>query len=107
MPRRGQGAAVPENRRLALVGDTDSGRPVSGARQRLTAGRQGRLPDLLRLVFHPAGPGEMLRELLVATTHDPGVLGHQQGRHPGRAGVDRKDAHEGDRPTVETFMVGP
>ena len=89
--RSGERGPVPEHRRLALVGESDGGHGLPG--QRLAAGGQRRLPDLLRLVLHPARPREVLRELLVAAGDHAAALVDDQSRHTGRAGVDRKDGH--------------
>ena len=54
------GRALPQHRRLALVGDADRGdRPVRGG-GRFTAGRDDAPPDLLRVVLDPAGLRIML-----------------------------------------------
>ena len=92
--RGGQRRPVPEHGGLALVGEADGGDAAAVvAAQRLAARGQRRLPDLLRLVLHPAGPGEVLRELLVpAGHHAAGLVDHQRG-DAGRAGIDRDDGH--------------
>ena len=85
---RVQGAAVPDDGGLALVGDADAGRLLVGAGQRLAAGGDGRRPDVVGLVLDPAGAGEQLRELAVAAGQDVAVLAHDQRGHPGRSCVD-------------------
>ena len=94
--RGAQGLAVPQQHRLALVGDADAGEvglaavPVGEA----VAGRlEGGLPDLLRGVLDPAGLGEVLAELLVAPGGDGPVRGHHERRHARRTCVDGEDAH--------------
>ena len=90
--RRGEGATVPEHRCLALVGDAD--RDGCGlVAQCVAAGRQRRLPDLLRGMLDPAGLREVLRELLVAAARDPAVLSDGQCGDPGRSCVDGEDSH--------------
>ena len=67
-PRRAEGLAVPQQDRLALVGDAD--RPAARAASYLLSGAagglEGRLPDLLGRVLDPARLREVLGELLVA-----------------------------------------
>ena len=93
-PRRPQRLAVPEQDRLALVGDADRLQLGGVVRRQRVAGRlQGGLPDLLGRVLDPAGLGEVLRELLVALGRDLAVLGHHDGGDAGGAGVDGQDAH--------------
>src|SRR4029453_3516878 len=48
----------------------------------------GRLPAPPRRVLDPARPGEVLRELLVPPGRDRPVVGDDDGRDAGRAGVD-------------------
>ena len=62
----------------------------------VAGGLQGRLPDLLRGVLDPAGPREVLGELLVAPGRDPAVGGDDQRGDAGGAGVDGEDAHRAD-----------
>ena len=55
------GLAVPDDRRLALVGDADGGdvlRPDVRAAERLDRDADLRRPDFLRVVLDPAGPRE-------------------------------------------------
>ena len=92
-PGRVQGAPVPDDGGLALVGDPDAGRLLVGAGQRLAAGGDGRRPDVVGLVLDPAGAGEQLRELPVAAGQDVALLAHDQRGHPGRPCVDGQHWH--------------
>ena len=92
-PGRLAGAPVPDDGGLALVGDPDAGGLRVGAGERLTAGGDGRRPDVLRLVLDPAGAGEELGELAIAAGQDVAVLTDDQRGHPGRTCVDGEDGH--------------
>ena len=63
------GLAVPDDGRLALVGDADGGdvrrRASPRAAERLDGDADLRRPDLLRVVLDPAGLRKDLRELLL------------------------------------------
>src|SRR3972149_5107151 len=91
--RVGDGAAraVPDERRLALVGDADGG-DVAGVggrfRQRLAGGLDLGPPDRLRVVLHPAGARVYLLERLL-------------GGGDGRAGAVEQDGAGGGRALVE------
>src|SRR5207253_10208366 len=87
------GCAVPEQGRLALVRDPDR-REVARGDPRVDEGRGRRLldalPDLLRVVLDPAGPGEVLRKLRVAAAADGELrVDDEAGRARG-ALVDRE-----------------
>ena len=73
--------AIPEQRGFALVGDADR-RHVRRADLLLIQHRAGhvalRAPDVMRIVFHPAGFGEMLRRIPAARPRSAGRL-HQTG----------------------------
>jgi hypothetical protein len=93
--RDGQaGAAVPHDRRLALVRDPDAGEVAaaqSGAVQRRLDDRPRALPDLQRIVLDPAGARQDLRVLqLVARDLGACRVEHQEPRARG-AVVDRPD----------------
>jgi hypothetical protein len=89
--RSSERGPVPEHGGLALVGESDGRHGLPG--QRLAAGGQRRLPDLLGLVLDPARPREVLRELLVAAGRDAAALVDDQRGHAGGPGVDREDGH--------------
>src|SRR5581483_12156499 len=71
---RAAGGALPQERRLALVGDADR-RNVAGGRagglERALRGIELRRPDRLRVVRDPAGPRVDLRELDRRLRHRP------------------------------------
>ncbi len=88
------GAPVPGDHRLPLVGYTDGDRGSAGIAQPSRHFGQRGLhcrPDLVRIVLHPAGTGEVLGELGVGAVdyRAPGI--HRQGPNPGGAGVDGDD----------------
>ncbi len=105
--RGAEGLAVPEDDGLALVGDADAPQLAAvDLRQRLPRGLERRLPDLLGRVLDPAGPGEVLGELLVAPGDDlAGRRDDDRGDARG-AGVDREDGagtgHRVDRTMSST-----
>ncbi len=85
------GAAIPDHRGLALVGDADGGDPGgahAGSSERFARRRERIAPDILRVVLHPAGRRIMLLEL---TLRDGDVLRrvveHDAARR-GRALID-------------------
>ncbi len=86
--------AVPQQGRLALIGDADGGEVAprqSGAAQRLGDHRLGVAPDFDRIVFHPAGHGIDLPVLVLR--HGDGIAGtveHDEAG-AGRALVDGAD----------------
>jgi hypothetical protein len=86
------GAAVPHDRRLALVRDADGGergRFHLGFPQRLPRDRERDAPDLLGVVLHPAGLRVVLLELRVAAPGDPPAPVEDEHRRARRALVDR------------------
>src|SRR5205823_4122295 len=95
--RRVDGAkrfALPEQRGLALVRDADRGqitRADATLFERLGARVEERDPPVARVVLHPSGPRERLRELTVALGTYVAGLVDQQRRHAGRARVDAED----------------
>src|SRR5437016_4768482 len=90
--------AAPQDGRLALVRDAE--RPdvaVARARPaaRLAQHAQRHLPDLLRIVLHPPGPGIVLRELGIgAPDNAPETVDDEHGRAR-RALIDRDDVGHG------------
>ena len=61
---------VPDYRGLALVGDADAGWFFTVALDRAFDRAQGGLPDLLRVVLHPAGLRKVLLKFGIATRKD-------------------------------------
>src|SRR5690606_8282264 len=84
-------AAIPHDRRLALVRDADRGH-VGGGRarlgQRLARRAQLAVPDLRGIVLDPAGLREVLRELVLRDRGDPAVALEEQRARGGRALVE-------------------
>ncbi len=100
---------VPDHRRLALVGDADGGdlaRRGAGLVERLAAGRERRLPQVLRLVLHPARGREVLRELALRHGGDGGVGPEEDGPRGGGALVDGENVGgQGMFPPVRLLAV--
>ena len=89
---RFQRRAVPDDRRLSLVRDADRGtvaRTHPGRVERRARGDQSGLPDLVRVVLDPAGPGEMLLELAIPAAFDLRAVGDDERFNAGGACVDR------------------
>ncbi len=92
------GGAVPEQRRLALVGDAQ-GAELVGAQSGL--GERARHhglhlgPDLGGVVLHPAGPGEDLAVLALVDGDDRAVTVEDDATARCRALVDRGDVRAG------------
>src|SRR5262249_48320423 len=87
---------LPEDRRLALVGDADRLELAgldAGSRQRLGHYPQALPPDLLGIVGDPAGLGVVLRDLGIRPAPDRSGVVEDQGGAPRRALVDGQ--HEG------------
>ena len=92
---RPSGRALPQHRRLALIGDADGGdvaRRDAGLRHRLAADGDGVAPNLLGVVLDPA----VLRDNIARSSrcavaaHAPAVV-EQQRAARGRALVDGED----------------
>ena len=87
------GGALPDDRRLALVGDADRRDLVAGGvgpRERLADHEPGVLPDLGGVVLDPAGAGEQLRVLALAGRGDASLRGDEHGTGARGALVDRQ-----------------
>ena len=114
--------AVPEQHRLALVGDADGGR--QGVAGRLAQHRDAGLPDLFRVVLHPAGRRVDLAKL--ALGHPERRAGDVEQDRAGRGGAlvegeqERAGRHDGhasphfspgsrpaSRPGVRSARSGP
>jgi hypothetical protein len=90
---RAPGGALPQQRRLALVGDADGNdiaRAGIGVAQHGAAGGKRRRPQIFRLVLDLAVGRKMLREFLLGNRRDRGVGAKQHGARRGRALVDRQ-----------------
>ena len=97
--RRRQRDAIPEHHGLPLVRDADGlhADAVPGRAQRRARNPHGHPPDLLGVVLHPAGSGEVLGELRIAATQDASVARHHQRGRARRPLVEcqnrRRPAH--------------
>ena len=78
------GPAVPDDRRLALIGDADGGDvsgPQSGAGQRRPGDFELAGPNLQRVMLDPAGLGKVLGKLLLGAGADcPRVIKQDRAR---------------------------
>ncbi len=86
--------AVPHHDRFSLVGDADPGQRLHlqpRVRDRHAGDAPGHVPDLLGVVLHQAGAGEVLRELAVRPSADLAVPVDDQAGDAGGAFVDRQD----------------
>jgi hypothetical protein len=86
--------AIPEDRRLALVGEADGGQVRGGnARpgQGLAGHRELRGPDGLGVVLHLSGSGKDLRQLLLGGTHGAAIAAEDDGAAAGGALVEGQD----------------
>ena len=91
---RATGPPVPGHHRLALVGDAQGGGHPPGPLQ--AAGHVGerlahQRPDLVGVVLHPAGPGEVLGQLAVGPVDLGTAPVEHLGPDAGGAGVDGDD----------------
>jgi hypothetical protein len=95
------GAPVPDDGRLALVGDADRGdRRLPEAVEQVGERGGDRFPDVDGVVLHPPRPGEVLGELPVGEPGRPAVLVQGEAADAGRPGVDRDDHGHGPRTLV-------
>ncbi len=86
--------AVPEDHRLALIGDPepgDVGRGQVAGFQRRVHRDLDRAPDLRRVVLHPSRLRIVLFDLPVRPAHYLTVPVHGEHRRPGRALIDGED----------------
>ena len=92
-PDRLAGLPVPDDDRLALVGDAErgDGRGLdAGLADRRAHDADDARPDLLGVMLDPAGSREVLRELLLRHRHDPHRPVEDDRARRGRALVDGK-----------------
>ena len=85
------GRLLPEDRRLALVGDADRGdvgRRRAGARERFARGGELRLPDRLGIVLDVAWRRKDLRKLLLRDGDDAAVAAKDDRPAGGRALIE-------------------
>ena len=83
--------ALPQNRRLALVGDADRGDGRGRCRDRLAAGGDHCLPDFLGIVLDPAGLRIDLAQLTAGDVVDRARRIEQDRAGAGGALVDREN----------------
>ncbi len=91
---RRAGRALPEHRRLALVGDADRRdvtRGDTGVGERFLRDRELRAPDLLRIVLDPAGLREDLAELALREAAHRAGLVEDDGARAGGALIEGED----------------
>ena len=88
------GLAIPDDGRLALVGDAD-GRDVARPQVRAAEDLDGhgdlRRPDLLRIVLDPAGLRKDLLELALRDAGDGAVVIEEDGARAGGALIEGED----------------
>ena len=85
---------IPHRDGFALVGDADGGnilRLQPGFGERVANGGERAGPDLLKLVFHPAGLGVVLLKFLLADADDALIAVEHDGAGRGGALVDGED----------------
>ena len=85
---------IPDDRRLALVRDADRGeigRRRARVFQRLARGRKHGLPELVRVLLDPPGPGIVLRHLAVAAALRPQGFVEDEARRARRPLVDPEE----------------
>jgi hypothetical protein len=87
--------AVPDDDRLALVGDSDDVGLHPARGNRLARGRERALENLFGVVLDPAGLRVVLRYFLVTATGYPAVGCHHQSCCAGRSLVYREDVLRG------------
>ncbi len=86
--------AVPDQRRLTLVGNADGGHVASldaGLGQGRLDGPDHALPDFLWVMLHPAVLRKDLREFLLAAAHNGAVLIEHDRPARGRALINRQN----------------
>ena len=92
------GRALPQHGGLALVGDADCrdvARVRPGGAQRIDHRGALRIPDLLRVVFDPAGLRKVLREFALRLGHDAAPLIEDQRARTGGARIERENESRG------------
>ena len=88
------GCPVPNNRCLALIGDTNGANLIGAqirAAERAINHLEHRLPDFLRIVLNPAIFRKILRELLLTDPNNLAVLIKYHGTRAGGALVNGKN----------------
>ena len=88
------GGAVPQHRRLALVGDAHGGhvaRADAGLGEHFVHHARLRRPDLAGVVLDPAGLWKVLAEFLLRDGAHVARTIEQEGARAGRALIERKD----------------
>jgi len=86
---------LPEDQRLALIGDADTDGALPGLRQGVPCRRQRGADQLLRIVLDPAGRGKVLAKLPLPTPQDRAVLVHHEGAGAGSALVQGEERRHG------------
>jgi len=104
------GLAVPQHRGLALIGNPDGG-DILGRKSALGQGLLGDTdriaPDVLGVVFDPAGLREMLRQLVLGRRRRLTVLIEDHGATAGRALVDGQDGACGTHDNSSPLRLRP
>ena len=93
------GLAVPDNDRLALVGDADRRDILGfgiGKAHRLARNGKLRLPDLVRVMLDPAGLREILREFLLSDGTHFAFLVEKNTTVASRSGIQCHDVLHGE-----------
>ena len=103
------GLAIPDDGRLALVGDADGGdvaRPEVRAPERLGRDRDLRRPDLAGVVLDPAGLREDLLKLALADGDDGRVVIEDDRARAGGALVEGEDVRHGSDSGSDSRRAG-
>jgi len=83
---------VPKDDRFTLIGDPDAGnRGIARIPQHVSPGREYRVPDRLRIVFHPSGMRVALFKRRRCRSRDPSFGVEQERPGARRPLIDRQD----------------
>ena len=103
--QRLSGTAVPNDHRLALIGDANGCDRLVNGFHNLTQRRLHGVPDLECVVLDPTWLGEILRELPIRRGDDLTRLAERNGANPGSACIDRNYDGHGQQNKCENAAV--